>query len=408
MNLILRNGTVFDGLSPEMRDGQDVRIEDGKIVELSDRELKSQCAQVLNLGGKTIMPGLIDAHYHAYGCSLNVAVIDRTAPALRALWARKNLEASLQRGFTTVRDAAGGDLSLALGIEHGLIIGPRFFFSGLAISQTGGHGDLRAPDHEAMCPCLYRGALSVVADGADAVRRAVREQLRRGVTQIKICASGGALSPSDPLWMNQLTDDEIRVAVEEARTRKTYVMAHAHTPEAAIRCVRNGVRSVEHATITTAESAAEIKRNEAYVVPTLSITNAAQLEGKGLGLTSTMLGKLKELDSYQLASIERLQEHKVDLGFGTDLLGFLMDSQSGEFALRQQVQSAYDVLRSATAVNASILDMEGQLGVVAIGACADLLVLDGNPLRDITVLTKPEKILMVIRSGSIVRNLLKQ
>jgi imidazolonepropionase-like amidohydrolase len=406
MNLILHNAAIFDGQTTELRRGCDVRIADGLIVEIADRPIRGANVREIELNDRTLMPGLIDAHYHAYAFSLNPMIIDQASPALRALWARRNLEESLQRGFTTVRDAAGGDLSLAIATEMGLIDGPRFYFSGLAIGQTGGHGDLRAPEHNPMCPCAYCGALSTVADGADEIRRAAREQLRRGATQIKLFVSGGALSPSDPYWMNQLTDEEIRVAVEEAATRRTYVMAHALTAEAATRGVRNGVRSVEHAIMMTKEAATEIKHHGAYVVPTLSITDAARAEGKALGLSDVMVGKLKELDGHQLASIELLREQGVPLGFGTDLLGPLMVRQCGEFQLRRQAQSALEVLRSATVINAEILNMAGKLGVICHGAHADLLVVDGDPLVDIGILERPEKMLMVIRGGKIYRNLI--
>ena len=177
--LILEDCLLFDGIAAEAAEHRHLLIEEGRITEVSDRPLHSAVARTIPLGGRFVMPGLIDAHFHAYGTSMNIANIDRTLPSLRALQAREMLEETLQRGFTTVRDAAGGDLGLAIATETGLIRGPRIFPAGLALSQTGGHGDGRAPEHYT-CGCAYCGSLSLVADGPDEVRKAVREQLRQG------------------------------------------------------------------------------------------------------------------------------------------------------------------------------------------------------------------------------------
>ena len=202
------------------------------------------------------MPGLIDAHFHAYTPTFDIVKIDRMPQALLASHARVILEGALQRGFTTVRDAGGGDIGLWMAIEQGLIQGPRFFFSGKAISQTGGHGDARPGTVVEPCGCSgYTGSLSLVADGVDEVRRAVREELRKGARQIKLFVSGGVVSPTDPIWMPQFTDEEIRAAVHEASTRRTYVMAHCLTDDGARRCVESGVRSIEHGTEISEDTA---------------------------------------------------------------------------------------------------------------------------------------------------------
>src|SRR5450631_3242825 len=218
----------------------------------------------------TLLPGLIDAHFHPVSASFDIAAIDRSHPSLRALDARCHLEGALFRGFTTVRDAGGGDIGLVRAIEQGLIRGPRLLIAGKALSQTGGHGDMRPADAVPMCACGYSGALSTVVDGPDQMRKAVRDQLRQGATHIKLFVSGGVLSPTDPIWMNEFADEEIRAAVEEAATRRTYVMAHAHTAEAVRRCVRNGVRSIEHGTLMDRESADIVAAAGAFVVPTLA------------------------------------------------------------------------------------------------------------------------------------------
>jgi len=407
MTLILQNCTVFDGEGAELLPERSLVIRDGLIAEIHDRPVSSDCATIIDVDGRTVMPGLIDAHFHAYAAEVNIGALDRTRPELRALYARKALEEALQRGFTTVRDAAGGDKSLATGIERGWIRGPRFFYSGLALSQTGGHGDMRGDGPE--CGCSYCGSLTMLADGVDGVRKAAREQLRLGATQIKVFMSGGVASPSDPYWMAQYCDDELRAAVQEAASRRTYVMAHAHTSEAVLRCLQNGVRSIEHATILTKEAAAAIREaDDAFAVPTLVTLRKLIDEGAALGLPKVSVDKTIEVERHALNSLDLLKQSGARIGFGSDLLGPLMEYQSQEFMLRRSVQSAADILRSATSVNAALLNRSDTLGAIKPGYCADLLVVEGNPLDDISVLTRPGSIAVVMKDGEIYRNLLPQ
>jgi imidazolonepropionase-like amidohydrolase len=345
--MILKNCCVFDGVSEVIEYGRHLFIEDGVIRDISRKAAWKSEQQIIDLKDRFLMPGLIDAHFHAYGADININHIDQMVPSLRALYARRNLEDALLRGFTTVRDAAGADIGLVMGVERGLISGPRIFHSGLAISQTGGHGDMRAPSLHVACGCDYTGSLSVVADGVDMVRRAARDQLRRGATQIKLFVSGGVLSPSDPLWMNQFTDEEIAAAVHEAESRRTYVMAHAHTNEAVMRCLRNGVRSIEHATILDATTASAIAERGAFAVPTLAIIYAVRESAATLGLAPVMISKMHEVEQYALTSLDRLRSAGAQIGFGSDLFGSTMHLQSREFVLRTAVCKPIEILRSA-------------------------------------------------------------
>lgn len=404
--LVLENCLVFDGVGADLLEARTIVIEDGIIREIGGHGVYAGDARRIDVGGRFVMPGLIDAHFHAYGVDLNPIAIDHVSPTLRGLHAKRILEDTLQRGFTTIRDAAGGDVSLATALRLGLIDGPRFFYPGLGISQTGGHGDLRAPGHYATCLCAYCGALSVVADGPDEVRKAVREQLRTGATQIKIFVSGGVLSPSDPIWMNQLSLDEIAVAVAEAETRRAYVMAHAHTNDAVLRCVASGVRSIEHATLIEADGARAIADADIFAVPTLAIVDTVRTMGASLGLPPAMIAKLADIGDQAARSIERLVAAGAKIGFGTDLLGSLMPQQSIEFRLRREVCAPLDILRSATSVNAALLQMEGKLGTIARGAFADLLVLEGSPLDDITLFERHETIRLIVRDGRICKDTL--
>ncbi|MBL8647179.1 MAG: amidohydrolase family protein [Sphingosinicella sp.] len=405
MTLIIENVTVFDG-EAVLGEGMSIVVEGTTIREVSDKPVTGSDAHRIDGGGRFAMPGLIDAHFHCYGAEANPAVIDNMPPGLRALHARKIMEDTLQRGFTTVRDAAGGDHVLAAGLAKGLINGPRLFYPGLAISQTGGHGDMREPDHFDGCACAYCGSLSVVVDGPDEMRKMVREQLRRGAHQIKLFVSGGVLSPSDPIWMHQFCDEEIRVAVAEAATRRTYVMAHAHTNEAAIRCVKNGVRSIEHATMLEADGVAAIVEHDAFAVPTLAIIDAIRAVGPSMGLPAAALAKVAEVGDQAATSLDRLRAAGAKIGFGTDLLGAVMSRQSREFALRREIMSPDEILRSATSVNAALLGMEGKLGTITQGAFADLLVVDGNPLEDISIFEQHDRIALIVADGRIRRNAL--
>ncbi len=404
MALLLSNCRIFDGWSEDVIPGQSIHIEDGIIRAVGEGLRASGGVPVIDVGGRFVMPGLIDAHFHAYGVEVNPALIDRVPPVVLGLKARQILEGTLQRGFTTIRDAAGADYALAQALATGLIEGPRLFYAGMALSQTGGHGDLRSPDHHDICACAYCGALATVVDGVDEMRKAVREQLRRGAHQIKLFVSGGVLSPSDPIWMNQFALEEIKVAVEEAATRRCYVMAHAHTNEAVIRCVTSGIRSIEHATMLEADGAQAIVDHDAFAVPTLAIIDAIQEMGPQMGLSQAMVDKTREVARHALASIDLLRGTGAKIGFGTDLLGVLMDRQSREFSLRRAVCTPIEILRSATSVNAAIVQMEGKLGSIAPGAFADLLVVDGDPLDDITILEKPEAIRLIMKDGRIHKN----
>ncbi len=403
--IILHDCVIFDGHSPELLDGADVYIEDREIKEISDRPLKTANAQEIHLNGRFLMPGLIDAHFHAYAAQVNLASLDDWPMSLLSQHARTLLEAALQRGFTTVRDAAGADFGLAAAVEQGLIKGPRIFFSGRALSQTGGHGDTRPVKHFEPCACGFQGSLSQVVDGVDAVRKAAREELRKGAHQIKIMATGGLSSPTDPVWMLQYSDEEIRAAVEEAASRRTYVMAHAYTAEAIARVVKLGVRSIEHANLIDQPTAELVAQRGAYVVPTLVTYETLGEMGKELGLPASNIAKLKEIQTAGLTSIELCKAAGIKLGFGTDLLGVLHAQQCREFLIRREVLSPFDILHSATAVNAEILNQQGQLGTIAPGAHADLIVFDGNPLEDVNVL-QPETggPCLVMKDGVIYKN----
>lgn len=410
MITILTNATVFDGHSRELQEGVSVVVEGSRIREITRRPNDLGGDYVVDCRGQFLMPGLIDAHFHAYTPTFDIVQVDRMPHALLVSHAAALLEGAVERGFTTVRDAAGGDIGLWMAIESGLIRGPRFFFSGKAISQTGGHGDMRAGAQIEPCSCgRYTGSLSLVADGVDEVTRAVREELRKGARQIKLFMSGGVISPTDPIWMSQFTEGEIRAAVREAATRRTYVMAHCHTDEAARRCCEYGVRSIEHGTQISDETARMIASKGAFVIPTLSVADVIRKHGPKLGIPPMGLEKIKGLYEDMLRSVESCGRAGVKVGLGTDLLSHEFHPlQTGELTLRGEVSTPVEVLRSATSINAELLQMEGQLGCIKPDAYADLILVKGDPMKDLNVFREPLKnITLVMKGGDIVRTSMK-
>lgn len=407
MIVVFKNAVVFDGVNEELIEGASVVIEDNRIREVTTESVSVAEAYRIDCAGRILMPGLIDAHVHAYTPTFSFYNNDRMPASLLANHAAIILEGMLKRGFTAVRDAGGADRGLWLAIEQGLIKGPRLFYAGKAISQSGGHGDMRPSDVTEPCGCSgYSGSISMVADGPDEVRKAVREELRKGAHQIKLFVSGGVTSPSDPIWMNQFTEEEIRIAVYEASTRQAYVMAHCHTEEAIRRCVEFGVRSIEHGSEIGDDTAKLIAEKDAFVVPTLAVTDVLRTQGPNLGLPPMSLKKIKGLYERILGSIEACSRAGVKIGLGADLLGHdYHPLQGGELALRGEVNTPIDVLRSATSINAELLQKSGEIGCIAPGAYADILVLDGNPLNDLTLFQNADKnIPVVMKNGEFVRN----
>ena len=400
--LILANCAILDGTRNERREDHHVLVEADRIREVSDRPLKSEAAETIDLKGRTLMPGLIDAHVHVIAVDAALARLAEQPVTLTSLQAAKVMEGMLDRGFTTVRDAGGADGGLADAVAQGLVAGPRLFPSGQALSQTGGHGDLRPRTRSVVtCACCEYGAgLARIADGVDECRRAARDELRKGATQIKIMASGGVASPYDPIGNLQYSNEEMRAIVEEARGWHTYVLAHAYSPEAIRRAIDNGVRSIEHANLIDRDTAERVKAAGGYVVPTLVTYDALHQFGREFGLSEVSLGKLAEVREAGLRSLEILQAAGVPIGYGTDLLGPMHRYQCREFVLRAEAMKPIDVIRSATTVNAALLNRTGELGVVAPGARADLIALDGDPLADISLLDGDgEHLALVMKDG---------
>jgi imidazolonepropionase-like amidohydrolase len=386
-----------------------VLVEGNLIREVSDGPVKSKNARVIDVGGRTLMPGLIDAHMHAYASDVNMFKVESSGTAYRTAHAVKMLGFQLDCGFTTVRDIGGGDYSLAKAISDGLIRAPRFLYAGKVLSMTGGHGDMRKqdelPDYKAMCSCGVFNSFAKIADGVDECTRATREELRQGAHCIKIMGSGGVASPTDPIWMNQYREDEIRAIVNECTERRTYASAHCHPASAVRRCVEFGVRSIEHGTLIDDETARFVAKSDSYIVPTLVIIFALVELGKKLGFPPESQVKAQYAFNQALSGLEKMRKAGVKVGYGTDLLGTTVVQQCREFTLRREVFKPVELLRQATSVNAELMMMEGKIGCVKAGAFADLIVVDGDPLKDINLVAADgKKLSVILRDGQIIKN----
>ena len=405
--IVFEHADVLDTAAGTLLKDRFVRIEGSKITAVSDRPVDTTGARVIDARGQVLMPGLIDCHVHVLASQLNIGALANVPNVFAVLRAVPILKGMLDRGFTTVRDAGGADWSLAEAVRTGVIEGPRIFPSGRALSQTGGHGDLR-PRSDVLepCACTFKvGAIARVVDGVDALRLAVREELQKGATQIKIMASGGVASPTDPIHALGYSEAEIRAAVEEASNAGTYVLAHAYTPRAISRAVRCGVRTIEHGNLVDAEAARVMADLGAIAVPTLVTYEALASEGAALGLPAESVAKIETVRTAGLRSLETYAAAGVRMALGTDLLGESHRFQSDEFRLRASVLGHAEALRAATVHAAHVLQQDGLLGVIAPGATADLLLVDGNPLQDISVLLgQGERLQLIVQDGKVVKD----
>ena len=386
MPILLQNATLTEAHGVP-RPGHHVLIEDDRIAAISDSPIAAPPdATVIDLAGRHLLPGLVDAHVHVVASLADLAANAAQPSSLAALRAGRLITAMLDRGFTTVRDVGGADAGFAQAIAEGTVHGPRLVVSGKALSQTGGHCDSRARSDNRPWYEQRVGAMGRLVDGVDGLRRAAREELRGGAHFIKIMANGGIASPTDPIHALQYSEDEIRAVVEEARNAGTYVSAHLYTDAAIRRAVECGVHSLEHCNLITADTARLAARHGCVAVPTLITYEILATEGASMGLPPDSVAKIETVRSAGLESLQIMADAGLAMAYGSDLLGGMQRHQSGEFALRAAVLPASEVLASATTVAASLCGLDGQVGVLTPGAYADLIVVDADPLHDLSVL----------------------
>jgi imidazolonepropionase-like amidohydrolase len=407
---LIENVRIFNGVDPELMAGQ-VLVEDGVIVTVSEEPISvPDGATIIDGGDRVLSPGFIDLHVHLTS-HVPSSLGDAHATAVGAI-ANDVARHFLDSGFTTIRDAGGTHPDLARAIEQGIVYGPRVFPSGSVLSQTGGHGDWR--HSSAPHPVLEGGSpymasdQAVLVDGVDQHLAAVRENLRRGATQIKIMGGGGVMSDYDPIDSLQPSPEEIRAAVQAASDWGTYVLAHAYTSEAIRRLVDNGVRCIEHGLLIDDATAKYVKQNDVVISTQLVVyRELANLPG----ITETHLEKLDVVLKGQEKLIGLIKKYDITTGFATDLIAGMYPMLTREFTERAMYWTPAEVLAQATSESAKVIRMAGKrnrhgnFGEIREGWVADLLLINGEPLEDISVLRDPESNLaLIMKAGDIVKN----
>ncbi|MFN3937376.1 MAG: amidohydrolase family protein [Gemmobacter sp.] len=406
MRIRFDNCDLFDGTGNEILRGMHVLVADGRIAELSETAIRGEADRIVDATGRTLMPGLIDAHVHVAAATPNLAALEAMHPSYVAHWSQAYLSEMLDRGFTTVRDVGGGDAGTRRALAEGLIRGPRLFTSGKALGQTGGHTDFRGTSradigdvHRRHIPSLGR-----IVDGVPECLRAARDELRLGADFVKIMANGGVATPTDPIDWIQFTPEEIRAIVTVAEAANTYVAAHTYTARAIEHAAVNGVRTLEHCNLIDDRVAGILKDRGCFAVPTLVIYDCLDRHADAIGLGAENRVKNRKVREAGLKSLEILDRAGTQVGYGTDLLGWMGRDQLEEFGLRAQVLPMASVLRSATSVNADLL-RRPDLGRVEPGATADLILIDGDPIADPACLSgQGERILLVVQEGRAVKD----
>lgn len=414
--LLLANARIFDGVAPALVEGRDLLIAGGRIAELVPHGQTVENAQVVDCAGMVVMPGLIDAHWHCFLAALPQHVAMTADAGYLHLLAAQEAGRTLMRGFTSVRDVGGPSFALKRAIDEGRFAGPRIYPSGAMISQTSGHGDFRARFEGPSTPMTplspaEQVGISIIADGVPELLRRTREQLLQGASQVKIMVGGGVSSAYDPLDSIQFTDAEIRASVDAARDWGTYVAAHVYTSPGIVRALDCGVRSIEHGQLADADAARRIADAGAW----WSLQPFLADEDSNPQASPRARADQLAISEGTVRAFELCQTYKVKTAIGTDILfnPAKTATQGSQLAKIARFMPAADVLRLATAGNGELLALSGarnpypgQLGVIAPGAHADLLVLDGDPLAEIGLIGQPERMRVIMKAGTIHKNTL--
>lgn len=408
--LVLKNTTIIDGTGADPVTNCSVVIEGKRIKEIltgTPGKLLSD-THIIDCRQQTLLPGLIDAHVHIGAVDANILDQQRRYfPSLLVIKTLNVMKETLDQGFTTARDCGGADPGFREAVAQGLVPGPRLFVCGLALSQTGGHGDFRLPT-ETFSPLEHLAGLATgVYDGVDEVRRGVREQLRQGVDHIKVMAGGGAMSPSDEIDTSQYSLDELRTAVFEAESAGKYVSAHCYSDRSILNSIAAGIRTIEHGNLLSEPAAQSIKNAGAFLVPTIVTYEMISRMGKDLGVPENNIRKINEAREKALEALAIAHRVGTKIASGSDLLGPMQVYKATELELKARVLGPMGAIVASTKTNAELIRRERDLGTIEAGKLADLILIDGDPLKDINVLQQyQEKITMIMQGGRLYKNLL--
>lgn len=406
--IVITNAAILDVASGSFLNRHSVTVDEGVIESVrADVPPPESDALLIDAEGLTLMPGLCDAHVHVTAWTADISRLLRSPPYYTAARSKPILYDMLMRGFTTVRDVAGADYGLALAVDEGFLVGPRILYGGAGLSQTGGHGDMRSPGEQMPEWFGVHSLFTRLCDGVTDIRRACREEIRRGAHHIKLMLSGGVASPTDRIGNLQFSLEELGAAVEEAENAGLYVVAHTYTAEAVNRAIQGGVRSLEHCNLIDESSVDLFLEHDAFMVPTLVTYEALATEGIEAGLPAGVLDKVHEVLESGIHALKLAHDAGVNLAYGTDLLGDMHKHQLKEFEIRSRVQDPIDVVRAATIHAARLFREEGETAVINEGARADLLLVDGNPLEDLALFQEPDvNLKLIMKGGRIYKNAL--
>ena len=397
--VVIHAGRLLDVKTGKTMTNQTILIQGDRIASVGADTRVPAGAQVIDLPNATVLPGLIDAHTHItmnpnFGYSRLAISVPR-----QALIGAHNANATLEAGFTTVRNvgAAGyADVALRDAINAGDVPGPRMLVSGPALSITGGHGDNN------LLPFEYNAAGDGVADGVDGVRHMVRRNIKYGADLIKIMASGGVLSKGDDPQASQYTPEEMKAIVEEAHRLGRKVAAHAHGAQAIRWASEAGVDSIEHGSYIDDAAIAAMKKNGTYLVPTLYLSDWFMANAEKIGTPPDLIAKAKDVMPAARKNVARAFAAGVKVGFGTDAAVYPHGMNAHEFAVMVKLGlTPLAAIQSATVSGADLLGWSDKIGAIEPGKWADIIAVDGDPLADVTTL---ERVKFVMKGGEVVKN----